>query len=685
MKLRFEVTGRDNPGFRLWLGAPPHSLTPAWIQDQWERHGRPIIKGAHKYEAEGRALLWFANQWLPSRAPYDAVLPLPLIDWLNAPEIDLAHDVIHRPGLCGAIPCAASKPVSRFMVTAAEQYGFEPATLRDSYYEFLSWYLFTFVPQSHIARALVPGAIIDLLNQDAAGGDVPITCGMLLFLKSAYPAFVEARPERERLLSLSYCAVEGVLSSGHSRLIPSHVSNFWRQRPGAVATAFEHVAAAANGAIRKDAAQSGPVPEATVRTWFLQQLPGNSGLAVMSGPPVQFAPPEPPEPVLDTAVLVYRDHDTVCGLSRAGENTRNTLLASGIPVFDLHHSLLRSGFAAERDRNISVRINARRKMHILHLNPENVCECCFCNIHRLGLNDYLIGQFYWELSRVSKVHEAGIAMVDEIWTASQYLADIYSAATARPVLNMGQAVIPTAPSGLLDRAAFGYAKDTYLFLSSFDVTSIIERKNPLAAIMAFQQAFPRQSDSVGLIIKTHNLDNVRTDADRLHWARAAEKIERDNRIRVIDERMSDSALAALYRMCDCFVSLHRSEGFGFGPAEAMAHGRTAIVTNYSGVCDFCTPSTAKLVPYNLIRVNRDEYPFLDSDRGYEWADPDVNVAADCMRELAEDRAQSARLGDAARELIASRFSVRALSQRYMERITALGFAETARAVVNSQC
>ena len=190
-------------------------------------------------------------------------------------------------------------------------------------------------------------------------------------------------------------------------------------------------------------------------------------------------------------------------------------------------------------------------------------------------------------------------------------------------------------------------RKTYLFLSNFDATSNIERKNPLGTVIAFQNAFPKKSERVGLIIKTRNLDGSLRDGDRAHWARTLERIHRDPRIRVIDYTMPEDALSGLYRMCDCFVSLHRSEGFGFGPAEAMAHGRPAIVTNYSGVCDFCTPTTAKLVGYQLVRVKDDEYAYLDKESAYEWADPDLKMAANYMRELAEDREQSQHLGRAA--------------------------------------
>ncbi len=49
-------------------------------------------------------------------------------------------------------------------------------------------------------------------------------------------------------------------------------------------------------------------------------------------------------------------------------------------------------------------------------------------------------------------------------------------------------VAPQAPPGM-GRGHFGLAPDRFLFLTAFDVLSVMERKNPVAAIRAFQKAF----------------------------------------------------------------------------------------------------------------------------------------------------------------------------------------------------
>ena len=52
----------------------------------------------------------------------------------------------------------------------------------------------------------------------------------------------------------------------------------------------------------------------------------------------------------------------------------------------------------------------------------------------------------------------------------------------------------------------------------------------------------------------------------------------------------------LISSCDAYISLHRSEGFGLGMAEAMNFGRIVIATDYSGSADFLTPETGFPIP-----------------------------------------------------------------------------------------
>ncbi|MGH9666521.1 MAG: hypothetical protein ACRD9L_19005, partial [Bryobacteraceae bacterium] len=487
---------------------------------------------------------------------------------MNATEVDLTHAVTDRPGLRGPLPCDALKPVSRLMCAIAGQYGRQRFDNGKDYYDFLAWYAFSFLPEKNLPGVLLPPAVVDLLNAPAADDGIPLTVGMLLYLRQTYPE--ELKPDNyERILALSFCAVEGVLSLGQPRMVPADVSRFWRRRPLKLATAFEYVAAHANGH-RIDGAPGGVLTtDEDVRDWFQQEVAGAVRCApLMSGLPANGSAVAPPEPMTENAIVIYRDHETVCGLSNAGAAARDALIGTGTPIFDLHFSLTRDRLGSEMHSNQAQWINARRRLHLLNVNPELIPECCLCNASRIWPDDYVVGQFYWELSRISKMHESGIGLVDEIWTASRYLTDIYSVETGKPVFTMGQAIAANEPGTPLNRAEFGFADDAYIFLCNFDVQSVVERKNPLGTVTAFQMAFPGGREPAGLVVKTRNLENFCTQNDREHWAKALERIQKDPRICVVDHTMSGDTLAALYRMCDCFVSLHRSEGFGFGAAEA---------------------------------------------------------------------------------------------------------------------
>jgi glycosyltransferase involved in cell wall biosynthesis len=137
--------------------------------------------------------------------------------------------------------------------------------------------------------------------------------------------------------------------------------------------------------------------------------------------------------------------------------------------------------------------------------------------------------------------------------------------------------------------------------------------------------------------------------------------------------MSSAELTGLLALCDCYVSLHRSEGFGYGPADAMGLGKPVITTAYSGVTDFCTSQTAFPVDYKLQLVPRGAYPYLDDSREYYWASPDIDQAAQQMHQLYANPAIGMQIGDRGRRYILEHYSLDALQRRYLGRLAELGW------------
>jgi glycosyltransferase involved in cell wall biosynthesis len=148
-------------------------------------------------------------------------------------------------------------------------------------------------------------------------------------------------------------------------------------------------------------------------------------------------------------------------------------------------------------------------------------------------------------------------------------------------------------------------------------------------------------------------------------------IRGDPRTVIIDQEQTRPRAIALSALCDCSLSLHRSEGFGRGPAEAMLLGKPVIVTDYSGTRDFATRETALLVDYELVPVAADEYPGAS---GQVWAEADIAEAAAAMRKIAGDPGLAERLGSAGRARIRELYDPMVIGARYLDRLEAIAKA-----------
>jgi glycosyltransferase involved in cell wall biosynthesis len=137
-------------------------------------------------------------------------------------------------------------------------------------------------------------------------------------------------------------------------------------------------------------------------------------------------------------------------------------------------------------------------------------------------------------------------------------------------------------------------------------------------------------------------------------------------ISVVDAVISRAEVNALYRLCDCYVSLHRSEGFGLTIVEAMAAGKPVIATAYSGNMDFMTPHNSFPVRYNLTEIERDHGPYR---KGWHWAEPDLDHAVELMRHTYESRDDSAAIGERARKDVLGQLHPGVIGEKMKRRLT----------------
>ncbi len=259
---------------------------------------------------------------------------------------------------------------------------------------------------------------------------------------------------------------------------------------------------------------------------------------------------------------------------------------------------------------------------------------------------YTIFRTYWELEGTPRHWGRALQRVHEIWAPTRFVAEAFRKIYDGPITIVPPS-IGVEVDAHHDRHHFGLEAGRFTFLFTFDYNSWPTRKNPTAVLDAFARAFPRH-ENVGLVIKS---TGVPEHSPRTR-ARVAEAAARDPRIRVIDETLSRAEVISLIRQTDCYVSLHRAEGFGLGMAEAMALGKPVVGTDYSGNVDFLTPESGFPVPYDLRPLREGEYAFTDHQ---VWAEPDVDAAAAILRQVYEEPELRRARAAAGRTLIATRF------------------------------
>ena len=307
-----------------------------------------------------------------------------------------------------------------------------------------------------------------------------------------------------------------------------------------------------------------------------------------------------------------------------------------------------------------------RSINIYHVNAEEVDLTQSLLKNTLPDGAYNILYPFWELSRYPEVWLDKLNLFDELWAPSRFIEGALQGSVDKPISHM-PLPIKVELIRFLGRSRFKIPPLKYTFLFSFDFRSYIERKNPYALIEVFKKVkAERPLSDFNIVIKAQGSGNsAKTRQDYEEFVLAInESPVRDN-VMFINELFTDYEMKNLIRCCDCYISLHRSEGFGLGMAEAMFLGKPVIATGYSGNMDFMDEQTALIVNYKLKPVGRDEYLFAENQ---QWAEPDLDQAAFYVLKLLDDPEFGRRLGKKASQHIRINFSYLAMGLKYHQRL-----------------
>ena len=349
------------------------------------------------------------------------------------------------------------------------------------------------------------------------------------------------------------------------------------------------------------------------------------------------------------------------GVGEAARATLRAAAAADVPASVVER---RQGSESRQEEAIPAGATAGLKypVNVWHVNPDQFPYAT----QELSLEDrnsrYNIGYWNWELPGFPRAWRDSIRHVDEIWVPSKFCEDAIRPHTSKPVTRIPYALDPL-PAGPVTRRDFSWRDDEFIFLFVFDVLSIVERKNPLGLIEAYRRARSALPARCRLVLKVIN-----SQSDPAAMARVRAAAAEEPSVSIIDRYLQRAELNGLFRCSDAYVSLHRSEGFGFTMAEAMSIGKPVIATGWSANVDFMTQANSRLVRHRLVSLDRDYGPYR---RGSRWAEPDLDDAAAGLVEIATDPAARDRLGTAAADDIRRLLSPRAVGQQIAARLSAI--------------
>lgn len=296
---------------------------------------------------------------------------------------------------------------------------------------------------------------------------------------------------------------------------------------------------------------------------------------------------------------------------------------------------------------------------IIHVQPEPFFTEVYAraDLARRVPRAYRIAYWYWEFDSIPESWCAHAEQVDEVWTATEFIAHGLRQRLSVPVRTLFPGV-KLAPFEIRDRAHFNLDPERFTFLFTFHMMSVMERKNPLGLIRAFKQAFAAD-DKVALVLKTSFGDRHPVQLQELRDAAEGAPIT------IIDQVFSPDEVLSLMNACDTYVSLHRSEGLGLTLAEAMLMGKPVIATGFSGNMDFMNAENSLLVSSERVKLGKPIPPY-DADQ--EWAEPSVDEAAQYMRRLYEDPAWAREIGARGRRSAERDLSLEAAGRRFADRL-----------------
>ncbi len=283
--------------------------------------------------------------------------------------------------------------------------------------------------------------------------------------------------------------------------------------------------------------------------------------------------------------------------------------------------------------------------HLFHGIPNQWARLAFSLPNAIGMT-------VWETDSMPTQWQNILSHVLEVWLPCEFNVSTFKNSLDTSIFKLPHPLLPVNCNGGSPEPNqfLGITEQDFVFYSIFEWQ---DRKSPQGLIEAYLRAFSGESDTV-LIIKAN--PGAKEPANHV-VENARSQLKSKARIEVRCEAWNDGQIKALHERGDCYVSLHRGEGWCYPLFEAASQGTPVIATAYSGPLDYLNPQEHCLIQFSVGPV-RQPYQFYHPRM--RWAEPDINQAVQYMRWVYENQESAKERAATAAERIRNDYSLESI-------------------------
>ena len=236
----------------------------------------------------------------------------------------------------------------------------------------------------------------------------------------------------------------------------------------------------------------------------------------------------------------------------------------------------------------------------------------------------VVGCLAWEHRVLTHDQRAGLALLDEVWVPSGFCRDCLAPHHG----NVHVIPFVVAPPQTDEASLAWLHSEIGHRAGSFCFYAITRPGDPRKNLEATFDAFARLGGRGDVRLLVKYPPGIEEPTGTLPPG-----------VTMLGGAWPTTRLNALHHTGRVFVNSHRAEGWGMGITEAMALGRIAIATGYSGNMDFMTAQDSFPLPWRPVPIDAETLETLGlaqpADGPLTWAEVDGDALEAAMRTCLE--------------------------------------------------